>query len=393
MPGHATPLLRGEEPPFALRAHEALDAKRRIAAEVSSKPSDEATARGAPHREPSKDLPDMTTTITRDAHTVLLPAVDGFTLPGSLASLLASGTRSVIIGESRAEYVARAMTEERQTTETPQQFTDFTTRLRAIAGASVLVAVDQEPWGTKRLHRLVPGLPDFGPDTDPADVERSAHELGRAALRLGVNTFLSPVCDRLTGDNPWLRGRTLDLPPARIGELAAAFVTGVQRAGVTAVTKHFPGFPEVTADPALDVAHVPEGCWTESDLIPFAACVRAGTRAVMMGPAPVAGLDGDEAALASPATVALLRDLGFDGLIVSDDLDAPATLRGRTAPRTAVAAIRAGVHLLLAPEDGHLGDVAAALIETAEGDTAFAHTLHGAAERVRALAGRRRSAR
>ncbi|GLV79761.1 hypothetical protein Shyhy02_77610 [Streptomyces hygroscopicus subsp. hygroscopicus] len=50
MPGHATPLLRGEEPPFARRAHEALDAKRRIAAEVSSQPSDEATARGAPHR-------------------------------------------------------------------------------------------------------------------------------------------------------------------------------------------------------------------------------------------------------------------------------------------------------------------------------------------------------
>ncbi|MFE9168995.1 glycoside hydrolase family 3 N-terminal domain-containing protein [Streptomyces kebangsaanensis] len=328
----------------------------------------------------------MTTTIGQDAHAVLLPALDGFTVPASLASLLASGTRSVIMGESRAEYVARAMTEKRQATETPQQFVDFTARLRALAGTGVLVAVDQEPWGIKRLHRLVPGLPDFGPDTDPAEVERAAHELGLAALRLGVNTFLSPVCDRLTGDNPWLRGRTLDLPPARVGALAAAFVTGVQRAGVTAVTKHFPGFPEVTADPALDVAHVPEGRWTESALIPFDACVRAGTRAVMMGPAPLAGLDGDEAALTSSTVVGLLRDRGFDGLIVSDDLDAPATLRGRTVPQTAVAAIRAGVHLLLAPEDGHLGDVAEALIETAEGDTAFAHTLHGAAERVRALA-------
>ncbi|MFD8338529.1 glycoside hydrolase family 3 N-terminal domain-containing protein [Streptomyces solisilvae] len=328
----------------------------------------------------------MTTTIGQDAHAVLLPALDGFTVPDSLASLLASGCRSVIMGESRTEYTARVMAEERQTTETSQQFIDFTARLRAIAGASVLVAVDQEPWGIKRLHRLVPGLPVFGPDTDPAEVERAAHELGRAALRLGVNTFLSPVCDRLIGDNPWLRGRTLDLPGARIGELAAAFVTGVQRAGVTAVTKHFPGFPEVTADPALEVAHVPEGRWTESALIPFAACVQAGTQAVMMGPAPVAGLDGDEPALTSPTAVTLLRDLGFDGLIVSDDLDAPATLRGRSAPQTAVAAIRAGVHLLLAAEDGHLGDVTAALIKTAEGDTAFARTLHSAAERVRSLA-------
>ncbi|PZH15655.1 hypothetical protein C1I97_07885 [Streptomyces sp. NTH33] len=85
----------------------------------------------------------MTTTISQDAHAVLLPALDGFTVPASLASLLASGTRSVIMAESRAEYVARAMTEQRQATETPQQFADFTARLRALADLGVRMRQEQ----------------------------------------------------------------------------------------------------------------------------------------------------------------------------------------------------------------------------------------------------------
>jgi beta-N-acetylhexosaminidase len=291
------------------------------------------------------------------------------------------------MGESRAEYVARKMSEERRARETAAQFAQFTDTARRHANAEILVALDQEPWGIRRLHRLVPELPSIDAATDPMELERAAFELGVAARGLGVNVFLSPVLDRLEGENAWLQGRTLALSPEDIGGLAAAFVSGIQRAGVAAVAKHFPGFPTVTADPALEVAEVPAGRWPASALEPFRACVDAGVQAVMVGPAPVRDVDPVEPASTSPAAVALLREaLGFEGVIVSDDLDAPATLNGRNAPATAVAAIHAGVDLLLVPEGEHLGEIVDALVAAAERDSSFAARLGAAAGRVRALA-------
>lgn len=109
-----------------------------------------------------------------------------------------------------------------------------------------------------------------------------------------------------------------------------------------AVPKHVPGFPAVTADPAEAPSEVPVGQWSPEQLVPFRAVLAAGAAAAMLGPAPVAQLDPQPAST-SRAVVQLLReDLGFTGLVVSDDLDAPATTMGRSVPDTALAAVDAG---------------------------------------------------
>lgn len=320
-----------------------------------------------------------------DAYAVLLPAHDGFDVPGWLESALRAGLVSVLIGETRDEYVARVMTDERRSREHADDFTTFTTRLRETAARPVIVAVDQEPWGVRRLHDLVPALPGDLSDVD--SFGRVSQQVAIAARAMGVTMFLAPVLDRLTGTNAWLDGRTLDESPEGIAALGEAFVRATQAGGVAAVVKHFPGFPAVTADPALHPAVVPSGDWDETQLLPFRRAVAAGVTAVMTGPAPVQDVDADTPASTSAKTTRLLReDLGFDGLIISDDLDAPATAQHRSVPQTAVDALTAGVELLLLAGGEQVAEVAEALASAADADPGVRTRLARAAHHVRAVA-------
>ncbi|MDI9893171.1 glycoside hydrolase family 3 N-terminal domain-containing protein [Rhodococcus sp. IEGM 1381] len=328
---------------------------------------------------------------SRDVYALLFPVVDSVDAPQWLCDGIASGVQAVILGESRSEYVARTMSEERRSSETRTGLKNTIRSIRAAAGESdVLIAVDQEPWGIRRLHALVPAL-DIAPGDDVATFERKSFQMSTEADRLGVGMLLAPVLDRLSGHNPWLNGRTLTADYDRIGSLAAAFVSGARRAGIATAVKHFPGFPVVTADPALDLAEVPKGEWTTDSLEPFRDCIAAGTAAVMVGPVPVLDIDATEPATTSRAVIALLRtELGFDGVIIGDDLGAPGTRMGRSVPETALAAVRAGVDLLLVSGPEEMTQVAERLEAEVAVDEAFAGTVSASAARVRALATRRR---
>ncbi|GAA5165220.1 MULTISPECIES: glycoside hydrolase family 3 N-terminal domain-containing protein [Amycolatopsis] len=316
----------------------------------------------------------------RDAHTVLLPVAGELAVGPWLRDLLRRGTRSVLIGETREEYVAREMTPQRRAEETAEDFRKFVAAVEAEAGAPVLVAVDQEPWGIARLHDLVPAFPaaDSLRGLPDEEIATAAAAVGRAARALGVNMFLAPVLDVLSGANSWLEGRTLPFDEEEVARIGAAFVSGVESAGVLAVAKHFPGHPELAADPALhDVTSTGERV---ADT-PFRRAITAGLRGIMTGPVVVAASDPAEPASTSPVIVRELREeLGFDGLVVSDDLDTPSTTHGRGLLDTTLAAVDAGVDLLLLPGGPELAGIAA----RAEADSTFAARLAEAAGRTRA---------
>src|SRR5262249_26999620 len=130
-----------------------------------------------------------------------------------------------------------------------------------------------------------------------------------AAKHLGINMFLAPILDVVTGLNPWLAGRTLGRDIEQVSRIGAAYVRGVQRAGVIAVAKHFPGYPDLAGDPALDQVSL---SLDESELWrhakPFRHAVVAGVKAMMMGPAPVAALDRHHSASLSPKVIRALKD-------------------------------------------------------------------------------------
>jgi beta-N-acetylhexosaminidase len=266
--------------------------------------------------------------IERLAHAVLLPAVAGLDT-SELAPLLDRGCRAVLLGETRAEYLARTMSPGRAVAETVELVRATIASLRSHTSQDLLVAVDHETPGIRRFDHL---LPPEGP---------------AAVLReLGVNVALGPIVDVVRGDNPWLAGRNHGPDAAVVAASGRAAVEELQAAGVAAVAKHYPGHPVLPDDPAVSpaVLHGPLEGLEE----PFEAVVAAGVRGIMLGPAVVEAVDPAEAASCSAAVVRLARErLGFRGTLVSDDLDAAGILRGRTVGEAAVASLGAGADLLL----------------------------------------------
>ncbi len=328
---------------------------------------------------------------TKDAHAVLLPAIDTTTLGDSVKRFLGNGGCSILLGESRQEYVAREMSEERRSTETADAFLRVTREAAELAD-DLMVAVDQELAGICRLHDLVPQFPPaeelatYGADS----IERIASSVASAAKGLGVNCFLAPILDVVTGQNPWLSGRTWSTDPGVIARLCSAYIRGVQAAGVAATAKHFPGFHSIALDPAIE----PEAIVTERadsfkpGFIPFTDAIANGVEIIMVGPAIVEAFDAEKAASISPKIIGMLRsEFSFKGVVMSDDLDSRATMRDRSIEEVAIDALKAGSdYLLLAAIDDQLERVVDAICEAVEKDELAEERLSEAGAKMRALA-------
>ncbi|MBN3854016.1 glycoside hydrolase family 3 protein [Paraburkholderia sp. Ac-20340] len=327
--------------------------------------------------------------VLRDAYTVLFPAFGSLSLDASLERYLERGGVCLLVGESRKEYVARQMQTDRCASETAQQFKSLAQAARKIAG-SVVIAVDQELNGIQRLHRLVPALPEISDAHDMSSSQLAAQceSVARAARELGVNLFLAPIVDVVVGPNPWLEGRTLGADPAEVGRLAQAFTSGVQAAGVAACAKHFPGHPESKLDPAVAEAVIScSRAELEPSLEVFRGVIAKGVKAIMVGPATVTAVDEHFPSSRSHATVELLRsELAFDGLVISDDLDGPGILRGMSIEGCAVAAIDAGVDLLLVSSESGLDCIAESIADAVKHGNLKRTRLAEAASRVRVFA-------
>lgn len=282
------------------------------------------------------------------------------------------------------------MSPSRRAAETRADIAGFAAEVRGHAGPALL-ALDEEPVGIRRLDGLVPQLPDAEglAALSAGEIEAAARGMAEAAAALGVGLFLAPILDVVSGRNPWLAGRTLARDPAEVSRIAAAWVRGVQGAGVAACAKHFPGHHDVTGDPAVEIAEVTgDAAALEPGFAPFREVIAAGVRAVMTGPALVPALDPALPSSLSPTTIAALRGpFGFAGLVVSDDLDAAATLRGeRSVAEAAVAALAASSDLLLLSAENPLDDIAGAILAALADGRLSEDRLAEAAGRVRGLA-------
>ncbi|WP_296182029.1 glycoside hydrolase family 3 N-terminal domain-containing protein [Pseudomonas sp. UBA1879] len=332
----------------------------------------------------------MSTELQCAAHSVLMPAFSGLHLDEAVRRHLNQGGVSILLGETRDEYLSRKMTFERRRSEASAHFAQIVEHATECAGAPVLVAVDQELGGIQRLHQLVPGMPsaDELKTLSSLDIEARSYEMASAARAMGVNLFLAPIVDVVTGRNPWLHNRHLGPDPAQVSRIACAFIRGVQRAGVIATAKHFPGHYETEQDPAVARATVPGTVASlKEGMDVFRQVIAAGVKAIMPGPAVFPALDPLQAASTSRAIIGLLNEtLGFDGLIISDDLDAVSILRDNSIADTAVSALQAGAHLLLVSSASGLDDIAQAIVDAVECGHLSREQLLNASHKVRGLA-------
>ena len=228
-------------------------------------------------------------------------------------------------------------------------------RLQASARAGgrepLIVAIDQEGGIVKRL----PGAPPAqsarqmgGGSADQA--ERAGADTARALAGAGVNTDFAPVLDVAAGPGAFIGTRSFGTDPSTVASRGTAFAIGLQSEGVAATAKHFPGLGSATANTDLRPSVVDAPAATlRSQLEPFQRAIDAGIRLVMVGSAIYPAYEAGVPAVMSKAVVGdLLRgELGFDGVVVSDDLEAPAISSTRSPGQAAVSAARAGTDILL----------------------------------------------
>jgi beta-N-acetylhexosaminidase len=325
------------------------------------------------------------TEIERLAHAAVLTGFVGTTVPDWLARRVDAGLGGVC-------WFAQQVEDEEQATRLAQ---DLHGR------GPVLVMSDEEGGDVTRLDvrhgSPYPGHAALGALDDVDATTRVAAAMGRRLRDVGVDVALAPVVD-VNADprNPVIGVRSFGATPDLVARHGAAFVRGLQAAGVAACAKHFPGHGSTHTDShlALPTVDDPVEVLRDRDLAPFAAVVQAGTRCIMTAHVVFPAYD-DRPATLSPVLLGLLREeLGFEGVIITDALDMKAIADTVGHGEGAVRSMAAGADLICIgnpgfPEnydaDRRLGGVVDALVTAVREGRLPADRLARAAERVSRL--------
>jgi beta-N-acetylhexosaminidase len=227
-------------------------------------------------------------------------------------------------------------------------------------GTPLFLAVDQEGGRVARLREpftVFPGNEGISNDPDPLS---RAVEFARVTAKemqlVGLNMDFAPVLDVLGRvAEKHLEGRTFGNDSERVARLGRTIVKTLQENGIMATGKHFPGLGKATLDPHLQLPIISlEGKEIlDNELLPFRAAIEEGVCAVMTSHAVYPALDPvNPATLSKKILTGLLRmSLGFNGLIVSDDLEMGAICKKWGVAEAAMASFEAGADILLICKD------------------------------------------
>ena len=181
-----------------------------------------------------------------------------------------------------------------------------------------------------------------------AEISSFARQRAELLETYGFDLNYAPVADVAFTPDSFMAGRTFGDDPGLVADRVVAYLDGVKDTPVLHCVKHFPGHGRVTVDSheALPVLDVDPATWASAEALPFAAAIADGVPMVMLGHLAVPMWDDLPASL-SPEAVAVLReDLGFEGVIVTDDLYMGALQEWQPLEIVDMA-IAAGVDLLL----------------------------------------------
>ncbi len=265
------------------------------------------------------------------------------------------------------------------------------------SGEKLLISVDQEGGRVQRIKAPTEHYPPMmkaAPGHDAAalaSLKALAQHMGSELADWGFDIDFAPVLDVHTNpSNPIIGDRAFGENPEVVAARALAFAAGLQAAGILPCGKHFPGHGDTATDshlalPRLDFAMER---LREIELAPFVAAIAANVPMLMTAHVVFASLDDTVPATLSRAVVTgLLRDeLGYKGVIISDDLDMRAIADNFSVGDAAVRAIDAGCDVLLLCRNlEHQEEARNALMARAKDDAVFRARIASSAARVRAL--------
>jgi len=250
--------------------------------------------------------------------------------------------------------------------ESPDQVRRLTVSLQANAAIPLFVAIDAEGGQIIRLkpeYGFTVTIPaaELGKRNLPALTFDQARSISQMLQSLGINFNFAPVLDLNTfPDNPAIgrKQRSFSEDPFIVIKHALQVLYAQRQAGIMSAIKHFPGQGGARTDSHTGLVDV-TGYWTSRDLEPFKHCIDAGlTDAVLSAHIYLRQFDAANPATFSPVIInGLLRhDMGYDGLIISDDLLMGAIRRFYSFEATVFATLSAGIDVLLIAQAAYEGE-------------------------------------
>jgi beta-N-acetylhexosaminidase len=323
------------------------------------------------------DLPEL-------AAAVLQPGFEGTTAPDWVRRKLADGLGGVALFARNVE--------------SPAQVAALTAQLRA-ERPDVIVAIDEEAGDVTRFESRHgssrPGNLGLGAIDDTELTHAVARDLGLELAHAGITLDYAPDTDvNSNPDNPIIGVRAFGAEPALVARHGAAWIGGLQEAGVAACAKHFPGHGDTAVDSHHDVPLIDRSRerLAEVELVPFRAAIAAGVQSVMTGHLLIPAYDPElPATLSRRILTGLLREeLGFEGLIVTDGIEMQGVRRKYGLAGATVRALAAGADAICVGGD-HADEHTArqlqdAIVAAVRNGELSEERLRDAAARVRRLA-------
>ena len=242
------------------------------------------------------------------------------------------------------------------------ELVNIITHYQTLSKNSLLMALDAE-WPAMRLKNLDPALQlphhmTLGALQDNSLVEKAAYINGKILQNLGVHMNFAPVADVNNNDqNPVINDRSFGSDPQRVAQKVIAFAKGLQNAGIVSCAKHFPGHGDTAIDShyGLPVISHNRDRLDAIELVPFRAAIAAEVPAIMTAHIHLPGLEtqpNTPATLSKNIITNLLRkELGFNGLIITDGLGMKGVIDHLEPGELEVRALEAGADILLCPVD------------------------------------------
>lgn len=306
---------------------------------------------------------------------VLVGGFSGLSVPSVLLEAFAEGSIGGVTFFSR-------------NIDTPQQLHTVIAAIEWPDERPPLLAIDQEGGRVARLKSPIVKLPpmrELGHLGDPSLTKRAAALLGNQLRAIGLTMNFAPVLDVDTNpDNPVIGDRAFGTTPEEVVVHARAFAAGLADAGILSCGKHFPGHGDTLLDSHLALPTVKHALarLEAVELAPFRQAL--DFPAFMTAHVVFPELDAHRPATLSPHVVGglLRRDMGYEGVIISDDLEMKAVAKMHSIAESAILAIEAGCDVLLVCSDTDaLFDAREQLAAKARKDVGFSARLNDAAER------------
>ena len=244
--------------------------------------------------------------------------------------------------------------------QSPKQTAELTNELQRLAQTTarqipLFIGIDQEGGWVIRLREgatVLPGNMALGATGSTELAERAGEITAVELAAVGVNLNFAPVMDVNNNlNNPVIGRRSFGESPELVSRLGVAYLRGLQHNGVLATAKHFPGHGDTTVDSHFDLPTVSHDLERVHalELQPFRAAIDADVAAIMTAHIIYPALDPDRPATLSPTVLTdlLRKELGFDGLLITDDMEMKAIDARYQSGEAAVMAVEAGADIVM----------------------------------------------